>query len=346
MTAIVRRPDVALRMARITWYRHRWAVVAILGVFGAATAVLIVEGTALRVWLDDNGMAQCVGVMEPYGISACAGKPGWNNLFSIYIARDTAYALLVVPPAAALLGGLPWLTREFETGGFRYTWVQGIKPVRWLLGVFGSLTAIAIVAAAVCGVASDWWYRVAQWPVAVMPAPGWGWDAFGLSPIALVGWTVFAMALAMLVAVVIRRTVPAMAAFAATYAGCLIFTLWWLCPHLLRLAPVVARGQWGTGFSLDAPHWKDLGITWWLTGPNGSALTGEQFLNMLGAAGPRSTPAQQAQWLVAHHDTYWIAYQPHARLVVFQLALALLLLALSALSVLAAVVLLRRQSRR
>lgn len=51
-------------------------------------------------------------------------------------------------------------------------------------------------------------------------------------------------------------------------------------------------------------------------------------------------------WLAAHHYASWIAYQPHSRLVLFQLILALILLTASACSVLAAVWLFRREYSR
>jgi hypothetical protein len=32
------------------------------------------------------------------------------------------------------------------------------------------------------------------------------------------------------------------------------------------------------------------------------------------------SPASQRAWLAAHHYTYWISYQPHTRLPIFQAA--------------------------
>jgi len=333
MTAITYAPAAARRMARITWRRHRFAVAGILGLFGVATAVLVAEGVTMRLWIDSHGLTHCPGLSPAASLASCRGKPGWLSIYDrgFFFADITAKLLLALPGVAALFAGVPWLAREFETGSFRYTWVQGISPVRWLLGVFGSLAGMAAVAAVVCGVVFGWWYRVAQWAVNVIPNGGWDWDAFGLSPIAMVSWTVFAMALAMLAAAVFRRTVPAMASFAVTYAGGLTFTLWWLRPRLLTIAPAVIRAQLGY-----VPGGNDLWLNAWFTGPDGHVLTLTQESNVV----------WRDPWLTGHHYTYWIAYQPHGRLVLFQLALAFMLLVLSAASVLAAVWLLRRQVRR
>ena len=48
------------------------------------------------------------------------------------------------------------------------------------------------------------------------------------------------------------------------------------------------------------------------------------------------------RWIAQHHYAYWIAYQPHDRLQVFQFAVAALLLAAAAAMTLAATWLLRR----
>lgn len=341
MTAIVHMPDAARRAARITWYRHRWAVAAILGVFGVATVVLLAEGIAMRVWLHGNGTAHCMSgpwdAICQRNQSSAEQFTGGASGQAAFLAGDTAHALLAVPLAAAMFAGLPWLTREFETGSFRYTWVQGMNPVRWLLSTFGSLAAIAAAAAVACGLVFDWWYRIAQWPVNITPSRGWDWDGFGLSAIALVGWAVFAMALAMLTAAVIRRTVPAMAVFAAGYAGCLFLGQEWLRPRLLAIAPVVRRENWGAFPDPGAYY-----ISSWMTGPDGKVLTPHQEISAYTAA----SGSKMSQWLTAHHYANWISYQPHDRLVLFQLAMALGLLGLSTLSVLVTVWLLRRRTAR
>ncbi len=340
MTAMIHPPDVALRMVQVTWYRHRRAIACILGPFGAATVILLADGTAMRSWLDRNGIAQCLDAG-----TYCARKAAWTTFSGgdSFFASDISKLLRAVPASVALFAGPPWLTREFETGSFRYTWVQGISPVRWLLGTFLTLAGIAAAAAAVCGAAFDWWYHVAQWPVNVVPARGWDWDAFELSTVSMVSWTVFAMALAMLTAALIRRTVPAMASFAVTYAGCLALAEWQLRPRLLTLAELVTR--WPLDSRQATPRQYDLLLSWWFTGPDGHVLPQARVFSVLSRVPPGS-PSQMNHWLAAHHYASWIAYQPHSRLVLFQLILALILLTASACSVLAAVWLFRREYSR
>jgi hypothetical protein len=77
----------------------------------------------------------------------------------------------------------------------------------------------------------------------------------------------------------------------------------------------IARGQYGNQV---APAWNDLFLRGWLTG------------------------AQADRWIAQHHYAYWIAYQSHGRLQVFQFTVAAMLLAAAAAMTLAAAWLLRR----
>ena len=326
-----RPPGVAVRMARVTWYRHRGAMAGIAALFALAVAVLLAEGLAMRHAL--GGLSRCL-VTDAHG-SVCAGTPAWDG-FGIrpYYVDDLSQMLNVLPLLAAMFAGVPWLTREFETGSFRYTWVQGIGRRDWLLGTFGPLALTGAAAAATAGLVYDWWYRVAQWASAAFPYGGWNWVPFGLAPEVLVGWTVFGMALALPVALLVRRTVPAMAACAAGFVAVYILVNWKLRDWLLSLAPVTAHGQFSNA---AAPSWNDLFLRGWLSGPGGRPA-GSGVIRTLNSM----TGTQVDRWIARHHYAYLIAYQPHDRLQLFQFTVAALLLVGAAALTLAATWLLRR----
>jgi hypothetical protein len=331
MTAAAHTPGVAVRMARVTWYRHRGAMAGIAGLFALAVAVLLAEGLAMRSAL--GGLSRCL-VTNAHG-SVCAATPAWDGFLNrSYYVNDLSQGLNVLPLLAAMFAGVPWLTREFETGSFRYTWVQGIGRREWLLGTFGPLAATGAVAAAIGGLVFNWWYRVAQWPSSAFPYGGWNWVPFGLVPEVIVGWTVFAMALALPVAVLVRRTVPAMAACAAGFIAVFTLVNWRLRDWLLSLAPAIAGSQYGNQV---APSWNDLFLRGWLTGPDGGAASSGVVSKLNSMTG-----TQADRWMAQHHYTYWIAYQPHDRLQVLQFTVAAILLAAAAAMTLAAAWLLRR----
>jgi hypothetical protein len=326
---------VPLRMVRVTWYRHRPAIAGLLAIFAAVSIVLIVQGTMMRSALSGHGLGRCL-VSSGYS-SVCRNSPAWYAFLNRpYYADDIVQSLNLVPYVAAMFAGLPWLTREFETGSFRYTWVQGISRTQWLLGTFAPLAATAALAAAACGLAFDWWYRVAQWTTDEFPQAGWSWEAFGLAPETLAGFTVFAMALALLAGLLIRRTVPAMAVCAAACVTCFVLVQWQLRDWLISLAPVVARSQYGTA---GAPSWNGLYLRGWLTGADGRPVS-----NAVLARLPNLTVPQMDSWLTEHHYTFWIAYQPHDRLRLFQFVLAAVLLVAAAGAVLTGAWLLRTRA--
>ncbi len=324
-------PGVAVRMARVTWYRHRGAMAGIAALFALAVAVLLTEGFAMRSAL--GGLSRCL-VTNAHG-SVCAGTSAWDG-FGIrpYYVDDLSQGLNVLPLLAAMFAGVPWLTREFETGSFRYTWVQGIGRREWLLGTFGPLAVTGAAAAAAAGLVYDWWYQVAQWASAAFPYGGWNWVPFGLVPQVFVGWTVFGLALALPVALLVRRTVPAMAACAAGFVAVYILVNWQLRDWLLSLAPVIARGQYGNP---AAPSWNDLFLRGWLGGPGNDPASSAVIRSLNSMTG-----TQPDRWIALHHYTYWVAYQPHDRLQLFQFTFAAILLAAAAALTLTATWLLRR----
>jgi hypothetical protein len=144
------------------------------------------------------------------------------------------------------------------------------------------------------------------------------------------------MALALPVALLIRRTVVAMASCAVAFVACFTLVNWQLRDWLISLAPVIAKSQFGM---MSAPAWNGLFLRSWLTGPGGAPAGGavtDRLASMTGA--------QADRWLAQHGYTYWVAYQPHDRLQLFQFAVTAILLVLAFLLVLAAMWLLPRRA--
>ena len=329
-----------LPMTRVTWYRHRAALLGIIAAFGAAIAFLLIDGFLLRSWLSSHHIAGCLVIFGSDSAN-CRSGSGSAALQSFYdkttFRPDVPWSLIAIAPALALFAGLPWVTREFDTGSFRYTWVQSINPRRWLLGTFGSLAVTAAAAAALCGMAFGWWFQLAQWQ-GLYPGYPWYWEHFELTPLSMASWTLLAMALALVIGVVVRRTVPAMAAFVPVYGAWLYWAIWWLRPHLFTLGAVVKPDSFGGPSHVW--RWNDYQVDNWFTGPDGHRVAFDSVLRRI----PWDRLGGSAdQWLARHHYTYWISYQPAGRIWVFQLAWAAILLTIAAACVLAAVWLLRKR---
>lgn len=327
------------RMTRVTWYKHRASVLGILGLFLLAAAMLFIDSVLQRHWISSHHLTYCLAYADNATSSRCLTQdsPYQLGVFAEFVdywrTEGTVVAVYLLAAMTGLFAGVPWVAREFEGGGFRFTWTQSVSPLRWLLGTFGPLTLLAGVTAAICGVAAHWWFQVAQFRLDGGTTP-WGWESLEMTPLSIVSWTLLAMALALLLGVTIRRVLPAMAAFAVTFGGCLVFAQTWLPEFLFRVGAIPmqlnsANPQWPTGGNYLAQTW--------FARPGGPKLNP---LTVYTQMGNRLDPVR---WLTQHHLTEWVAYQPHSHLVWLALARNGILVAVAAFLVLASVWWLRKR---
>jgi hypothetical protein len=137
--------------------------------------------------------------------------------------------------------GAPLLGRELETGTFRLAWTQSMTRGRWLTV---KLVMLGLASMAVTGLLSllvTWWFSRMDQLNLNRFTPGMFEDR-GIVP---VGYAAFAFALGVTAGVLIRRTVPAMAATLLPYAGVRLAVAYWIRPNLmtpLRITAPLALG--------------------------------------------------------------------------------------------------------
>ena len=336
MTALMIKAVKVPRMTRVTWYKHRVSVLGIPGLFLLAAALLFIDSVLQRHWISSHHFTYCLAYADNATSSRCLtqNSPSSLGAFAGFVnywrTEGTVVAVFLLAAATGLFAGVPWVAREFEGGGFRFTWTQSVSPLRWLLGTFGPLTLLAAVTAAICGVAARWWFQVAQWRLDGGTTP-WGWESLEMTPLSMVSWTLLAMALAMLLGVTIRRVLPAMIAFAVTFGGCVVLSRTWLPEFLFRVGDIPLQVSYSTQ---EYPARASYVAQMWFARPGGPKLNpmtvSAQMYN-----GPQ--PLDPVRWLTQHHLTEWIAYQPHSHLVWLALARDGILVAVAALAVLASV---------
>ena len=139
--------------------------------------------------------------------------------------------------------------------------------------------------------------------------------------------------------VLVRRTVPAIAASLAIWTGLALGTTLFGRKHYQ--APLLTKGSPG----YHNPPWV---VGQWYTGPNGSVV-GQQTIRNVVAHAPASVqnstnPNAATVYLTAHHYTQWSTYQPESRFWHFQLIEGGWLLALSLLLIAATIWLVRRRA--
>ena len=317
MTAVT-----VLRMTRAAWYKHRFSVVGIPAVFLLAALALFADSLVQRHWLSAHHLTGCLVANPTTGGSWCVSSAAWASFSSPSQNPDViAVAVLALPVLAGLFAGVPWVAREFESGAFRFTWTQGTGPRHWLLGTFGPLALLAAASAAIYGAAAYWWYQVAQWQAGTS-IWSWRWSSFELTPPSIAGWTMLAMALALLCGVLTRRVLPAMIAFIVTLGACAYLSQTWLRPWLFGIGTTVQQVSWSTSAGWP-PSTTTYTVQTWFQTPRGQRVNGLSVVNNVNA------------WVAQHHYTFWVAYQPHNHLIWLELARNGILITVAALAVLA-----------
>ena len=338
MTAITsgRVTIPAWRVVRAAWFRNRMTLTVLLAAFAVAAGWTLYEAERMRSWLIAHHIQQCIIPVNGVG-SACEPLLTWGQFSSSFQAYYVIFPLLGAPVVLATFGGVRWLTREYETGSFRYTWTLGVSRFRWLAGTLLPLLAVAAAGAVACGLAYDRWFPAGQWLLSSPPSGvPWEWNEFPLAPLTFTASVLAGFGIAVCAAALIRRTVPAMAATAAVTAAGAYLADTRLRTWLITLHPVTARAEYGS--SAGSPSGGGYLLRGWLTDHAGHVAPGFLITHdggmmlpggQLGTALSTGSAASERAWLAAHHYTYWISYQPDGRLLIFQASWAGALLAVA-----------------
>jgi len=319
------------RMGGVIWRQHRFALVGVAALLGAAAVYLWIVGSSLH-----HAYAAAVAC-RPVGSPACQDAVNTFNGLDNFLSNG-----LIVQVLPVLIGtfvGAPLLAREMETGTFRYTWTQGFGRRRWTLAKLVALGLAVTVAAGLFSLVLGWYYQpyfsTGNYALAVVELSPFNSGLFDLGRVTFAGWTLAAFAIGALAGMLIRRVVPAIAATLAVYAG-LAFAV----GGFLReqyLTPLVT-----TGLNLTGSAWV-LGQWWTKSGVTLSQATMVQVMDPIFARQIPAVPSndvhlfkQQAlastvQYLTRHGYTYWTRYQPGSRFWPFQWIEGGWLLALSVL---------------
>jgi hypothetical protein len=248
-------------------------------------------------------------------------------------AQTVSSLMFVVPVLLGAFVGAPLVSRELETGTFRFAWTQGAGRTRWAVSTL-VLPALLLTAVTGAFTALLWWYFrpfLADGQVSeFLPL------AFGLLGVVFAGWTLFAYALAAFAGTLLRRTIPAMAVTLVVYIVLAIATATVIRPHYA--APVTESG-WNQG---GGAGWV---ISSWVKAPDGQHLSQAAVSSLPVPASVQNSQSPDAftNWLASHGYTLWQSVQPDSRFWQFQLTEGGWLLVVSALLIGGAVWLIRRR---
>ena len=106
---------------------------------------------------------------------------------------------------AGLFVGVPLLARELEQGTYRFAWTQTITRTRWLLVKVALLGVAAVAAGVVLSLTVAWWRRPFDELGGRMSPSG-----FEIQGLVVPAYTLAALAVGVLAAAILRRSLPAM----------------------------------------------------------------------------------------------------------------------------------------
>jgi hypothetical protein len=238
-------------MTWLTWRQFRADALVALAVVTAVVVGFAVTGPHLAALYATSGLPGC----------ATAGTcETLRGAFLTQVAADTTYpalffaGLAVLHLAPAMIGmfwGAPLITRELEARTLRLAWSQSVTRTRWLTVKLVLIGAVAMAAAGILSTAITWWAgpidRADALPGHGQALPG-RFDpiAFGARDVAPVGWAALAFVIGVTAGVLVRRTLPAMAATLVAVAALQLLTPTLVRPHLLPVAQVTVA-EYDTG---------------------------------------------------------------------------------------------------
>jgi len=212
----------------MTWFAWRQFRVP------AALAALLLAVSAVLLGVTGHSVAQS---WSASGAGTCHGNCGSDIAifvqevttgFNGAIYQGTAVLMYVLPALIGIFWGAPLIARDLEAGTHRLAWNQSVTRTRWLAT---KLTVVGLATAATTGLLT---WAVTSWGhhldnvrfYRIMPLM---YGARGVVPIA---YALFAFALGVTMGMLIRRTLPAMAATLAIYIGAVVSMPLWIRAHL------------------------------------------------------------------------------------------------------------------
>ena len=232
-------------MIRLSWLQLRAQALLVAAVLAVIAVVLVITGPHL-VHLYDTTVATC----QARNDCAAATRAMLNDDRFLQAALNPL--VLVAPALTGIFWGAPLIARELEAGTFRLAWTQSVSRTRWLAVKLGLAGVASVAVAGLLSWMVTWWSGPFDRVNANRLTPA----LFGERGLAPVGYAAAAFMLGAAAGVLIRRTVPAMAAGLVAFVGARLAMTYWGRPNLaarvhttslLQVGPGSGPSQSGTG---------------------------------------------------------------------------------------------------
>jgi ABC-type transport system involved in multi-copper enzyme maturation permease subunit len=200
------------------WRQFRSQAVVAASILAALIVVFLITGLHLNHVYDT--------VVKP-----CVAHSDCNSVTQPFQNSDQVLQHLIqaggilLPALLGAFWGAPLVAREFESGTFRLAWTQSVSRTKWLVGKLAVVALAAVVTEAIFSAMATWWARPFDH---LNNSP---FSVFDTRDIAPLGYALFAVTLGVVIGLLVRRTVPAMALTLAAFAGVRILFTDYVRPH-------------------------------------------------------------------------------------------------------------------
>jgi hypothetical protein len=303
-------------MIWVAWRQQRTEALIAAGVVALLALVLVPTGIHMASAYDHDGLSACLG--HRHGPTCNTAIDAFRQRF--HQLADLLGWLTLVPGLIGVLLAAPFLL-QLESGSYRLDWTQSITRRRWIVGKLGIAVGAVVVFSFAFTALLTWW-RTPLVHLQGRMEP----SVFDAEGVVVLGYTLFALGLALAIGVIWRRAVAALVVSFAAYFASRLFVDVWLRERLTT----PATSTWPAGTA--EPH--ALTGAWILT-EHPSDKLGHVLPLQAGLCRPG---ASQTPCLLQHNNGFMHAvYEPAARFWAMQTVelalfggLALVLIALAA----------------
>jgi hypothetical protein len=291
----------------VSWRLQRTETLIVVGIIGLLAALLIPSGIQMANAYHHDGLAACLSVNAgpTCGSELGAFEQRFQSLTTL------ANWLTLIPGLIGVLLAAPFIL-DLEHGTYRLAWTQSATRGRWLLGKLALPSITAAVSASALILLFNWW-RAPQVHINGGLDVG-NYDTIGT---VVIGYTLFALGLALAVGAVWRRAAASLAVAFVGYFAVRILVDYTLRNHLIAPLTATYKGAQQPSFLYNA-HVMSITAT----------LHGHQIINnsggFLGGHVQAAAPG-------INNAIFHVVYQPESHFWPLQLAETGLFLALAVL---------------
>jgi hypothetical protein len=320
----------------VTWRQHRFALGGLVAVLGGLGLYLSLTGLAMHHAYHRLGLDTCGKLGGP----SCQSQLSLFQQDYMSTADHLPHLLMILPGLIGVFVGAPLLARELESGTFRFAWTQARSRVQWIVTKLVLLAVILTALALAFSALFTWWYGPFDAITGRMSPTG----AYETSGLVFAARTLFGFTLGALVGLLIRRTVPAMAATAAAWVAVVLPSMTYLRPLIRKPITTIGHPAKGPVAASHVPFNANV-ITNWIQNPAGHHVKSDQLVQQALASNSGTiTPDQFDTWMTQHGYTRWTSYQPNSWFWHFQTVEAAGYTTLAVLLAVATVLILRRRA--